>query len=154
MGRAFGFLTALTVMLALLAGASDETVAQTGAAPELTGFKTPTGNIHCMLVPTLPSGESPAVLRCDLQKTDNRPPARPKSCDLEWGKAFEVPLYAVKGARVCAGDTVADEKWPVLPYGAIWQREGFSCLSEQTGLTCFNIRRAGFTLSRAQQSLF
>lgn len=142
---AFGLL-----MLASPMGASR---AQTGSAPEFVGFKTPTGNIHCMLIPAASNAVSPAVLRCDLQKIDNRP-VRPKSCDLEYGQAFEVSLFAVKGERLCAGDTVADEKWPVLPYGGIWQREGFSCLSEQTGLTCFNIKRAGFTLSRSQQAVF
>jgi uncharacterized protein DUF6636 len=43
---------------------------------------------------------------------------------------------------------------PVLAYGDIWQRAGFTCRSEQTGLTCFNAMQHGFGLSRSKQEVF
>ena len=43
---------------------------------------------------------------------------------------------------------------PVLAYGEVWQRGGFTCKSEQTGMTCFNAERRGFSLSRAKQKVF
>jgi hypothetical protein len=43
---------------------------------------------------------------------------------------------------------------PMLAYGEVWQRGGFTCKSEQTGVTCFNADRRGFSLSRAKQEVF
>jgi hypothetical protein len=58
------------------------------------------------------------------------------------------------GTRVCYGDTVLDKTLPVLAYGEVWQRGGFICKSEQTGITCFTANRHGFSLSRAKQEVF
>jgi hypothetical protein len=57
-------------------------------------------------------------------------------------------------ARICHGDTVMDPRLPVLGYGEVWQRGGFTCTSEQTGVTCFNAERRGFSLARARQEVF
>ncbi|WP_284267996.1 hypothetical protein [Bradyrhizobium iriomotense] len=38
-----------------------------------------------------------------------------------------------------------DATLPVT-HGEIWQRAGFTCRSEQTGLTCFNAMQHGFSL--------
>lgn len=63
---------------------------------------------------------------------------------------------SAKGAagRICAGDTVMGPSLPVLAYGEVWQRAGFTCRSEQTGLTCFNAMQRGFSLARAKQEVF
>ena len=37
---------------------------------------------------------------------------------------------------------------------SLWQRAGFTCRSEQTGLTCFNAMQHGFSLARAEQKVF
>ena len=60
-----------------------------------------------------------------------------------------------KGAatRLCHGDTVMDKALPVLGYGEVWQRGGFTCTSEQAGMTCFNADRRGFSLARAKQEV-
>jgi hypothetical protein len=42
----------------------------------------------------------------------------------------------------------------VLAYGEVWQRAGFTCRLEQTGLTCFNAMQHGFSLARAEQKVF
>ena len=57
-------------------------------------------------------------------------------------------------ARLCHGDTVMDGSLPVLGYGEVWQRGGFTCKSEQAGVTCFNTDRRGFSLARAKQEVF
>jgi len=46
-----------------------------------------------------------------------------------------------------------DAALPVLAYGEIWQRAGFTCRSDQTGLTCFNAMLHGFSLARAEQKV-
>ncbi len=120
------------------------------AAIAQEGFRSPTGNIHCQFFAV----DGDATIRCDLGQISNRPPPRPRDCDLEWGQAFEISARATRGARLCYGDTVQDPGLPVLAYGRSWQRGGLTCASEKTGVTCRNARGHGFTLSRAAQSVF
>jgi hypothetical protein len=72
---------------------------------------------------------------------------------------LEAPIVGEFGglgidAGICAGDTVMDPSLPVLAYGEVWQRAGFTCRSEQAGLTCFNAMQRGFSLARARQEMF
>lgn len=97
---------------------------------------------------------TPITLRCDIRETTTAPPARPQWCEFDWGHAFMVSQSETQGERMCVGDTVANDQWPVLAYGGVWQAEGFTCRSEASGLTCFNAFRHGFTLSKASQKLF
>jgi hypothetical protein len=60
-----------------------------------------------------------------------RQPRRPADCDLEWGHAFELASKG-SGTRLCYSDTVIDKALPVLAYGEVWQRGGFTCKSEQS----------------------
>ena len=112
------------------------------------GFLSPSKNIVCAYF----DYDKQNTLRCDIMEATVTA-RRPADCDLEWGKAFEMRS---KGAavRLCYGDTVMDPKMPVLAYGEVWQRGGFTCTAEQTGVTCFNADRRGFSLSRAKQDLF
>lgn len=100
------------------------------------GFLAPSKNIVCQFF----ADNGQGVLRCDIMNMDARP-RRPADCELDWGHAFEI---SAKGAasRICAG-TVMDPLLPVLAYGEVLQRGGFTCQSEQTGLTCFNARCSG-----------
>ena len=108
------------------------------------GFQTPSGNMMCLY-----SGGS---LRCDISKTTNRPPPKPKDCPVDWGNAFELPSKG--GAkRLCYGDTIMGN-YPTLAYGAKWSKNGLTCESEKTGLTCSNQSSNGFSLSKAQQRFF
>jgi len=114
------------------------------------GFRSPTGNIHCQFF----AADGDAVIRCDLRQVSNRSLPRPRNCDLEWGQAFEISGRGTRGAPLCYGDTVQDDRLPVLAYGQHWQGGGLTCISEQSGVTCRNARGHGFTLSRAKQSVF
>jgi hypothetical protein len=114
------------------------------------GFRSPTGNIHCQYF----AGDGDPVIRCDLRQVSKRSLPRPRDCELEWGQAFEIGARARRGEPLCYGDTVQDNRLPVLPYGQSWQRGGLGCLSEQTGVTCRNAGGHGFTLSRAAQRVF
>lgn len=118
--------------------------AQTGP----TGFQSPSKNIACQFF----DYDKQNTLRCDIMEATVTA-RRPSDCDLEWGKAFEMNSKGTAG-RICYGDTVIDKSLPVLAYGEVWQRGGFTCRSEQTGLTCFNAMQHGFSLSRVEQKLF
>lgn len=119
-------------------------------AQDSDAFRSPSNNIHCGYF----TGDGPAVLRCDIRQVSNPQPRRPRDCDLEWGKAFEISSRSRQGARICHGDTVANDGARVLAYGDTWQRGGFSCTSAQSGITCRNANGAGFELARAAQRVF
>jgi hypothetical protein len=51
--------------------------------------------------------------------------------------------------RSCTGDTQIGQTLRVLPYGEVWHAAASSCKSEESGITCFNADRRGFSLSGA-----
>jgi len=131
----------LALLSLIVSGAAN---AQSGSV----GFQSPSKNIACAYF----DYDKQNTLRCDIMEATVTA-RRPADCDLDWGKAFE--MNAKGGAvRLCYGDTVMDPKTPVLAYGEVWQRGGFTCKSEQTGVTCFNADRRGFSLAKAKQELF
>jgi hypothetical protein len=113
-----------------------------------TGFQSPSKNIACQYF----DYDKRNVLRCDIAAMETKP-HRPADCELDYGGAFEMNAKG-PAARICHGDTVMDKALPVLSYGEVWQRGGFTCKSEQSGVTCFNADRRGFSLARAQQEVF
>lgn len=120
-------------------------------AQPLEGFKSPSGNIFCSYAG---AGDGiPASLRCDIMKISNRPPPRPRDCELEYGQAFEITRRS-RGTRLCYGDTIANDQYRVLPYGEVWRNDGFTCFSAESGITCRNDAGGGFELSRARQRVF
>ena len=134
------------ILLALCMMLNAAGAANAQGAP--SGFQAPSKNVACQYF----DHDKQNVLRCDIMEATVTA-RRPANCDLEWGKAFEMHAKG-RSERLCYGDTVMDKALPVLPYGELWQRGGFTCKSEQTGLTCFNADRHGFSLSRAKQEMF
>ena len=122
------------------------TAAHAQTAP--TGFQSPSKNIACQYF----DYDKQNSLRCDIAAMDTNP-RPPADCDLDYGHAFEMNAKG-PAARICYGDTALDPTLPVLAYGEVWQRGGFTCKSEQTGITCFNADRHGFSLARAKQEKF
>lgn len=108
------------------------------------GFLTPSKNIACQFFSD--SGQS--VLRCDIMNMDARL-RRPADCELDYGRAFEMSAKGAPG-RICAGDTVMDPSLPMLAYGEVWQRAGFTCRSEQTGADVFQHDAAGIFAGEGQ----
>jgi len=115
------------------------------AAHAQDSFQTPSKNIACALYEN--------VLRCDLKESTAKLPPRPQDCELDWGNFFTMGLKGA-AARACAGDTIFGPNDLVLDYGKTWERGGFRCSSEMTGLTCTNQDKRGWTLKKAEQKLF
>jgi hypothetical protein len=133
-------LLATVALAGLLAAAM--TAASAARPAQLTGFWSPSRNIVCGYLPA--EGGSQAFLRCDI-RSGLRPKPR-AACDLDW---TGVSLAARTAARpTCAGDTVADPRFPVLPYGRAWRRGGFVCFSETIGVACLSPAGHGLFLSR------
>lgn len=127
-------------LLLLAAGAS---------AQNPIGFQSPSKNVACIYF----EYDGHKALRCDIGEMNSRPPPKPASCDLDWGHSFQVESRGAAGSS-CTGDTQLGQPLPVLAYGEVWQRSGITCTSEQTGVTCFNADRRGFSLSRAKPEVF
>lgn len=154
MSRPLSILLAVSCLIAVTSIARAESPGEQGELGEpvttnvLGSFQTPSKNIACQFF----TDNGQGVLRCDVMNLETRP-RRPADCELEWGNAFEMSAKGAAG-RICAGDTIMDPSLPVLAYGEVWQRAGFTCRSEQTGLTCFNAMQRGFSLARAEQKVF
>jgi hypothetical protein len=119
------------------------------AGAGITGFQTPSGNIFCAYV----SFENLRELRCDISRTTNAPPPKPKSCEHDWGYAFGLSPRG-KGHRICVSDTPMDPSFKKLAYGRTWKRGPFTCRSRTAHLRCTNTRGHGFQLNRSKQTLF
>lgn len=133
-------------------GGDDAPVAQQatgGAAPaagaptDLVMFRSPSANIGCSL--------SVEGARCDIAQKSWRPPAKPDSCQGDWGAGLRV---GPSGAEVvCATDTVLGEG-ETLAYGQSQQRGDFRCISSREGMRCENAGGQGFTIARAAFTTF
>jgi hypothetical protein len=105
-------------------------------------FQMPSKNIGCT--------EGEDVLVCDVLSGLSPEPDR--QCELDW-TGMEMERLGPAQPR-CAGDTAYVQSAPVLEYGEAWQRNGFLCVSKDTGLDCTNEDSHGFTLSREQWAQF
>lgn len=122
--------------------------ASSALADDMLFFRSPTGNIACMVA----TGEF-AGARCDLlelTKTFRKPPA---DCELEWGSSFSVDAQG-KGYVGCVGDAVVSPDAFTLDYGKSITLGAFTCTSETTGMTCTNGQGHGFSVAKAKQRVF
>ena len=112
----------------------------------LTEFRSPTGNIICLLDPD-------RGVDCEVLEHNFSPPPREPSCDLDWGDRFYVG--PVGAGFVCYGDTLRDASRTVLAYGEITRVGAYECASSRDGVRCLNREhRKGFEVSRARYELF
>jgi hypothetical protein len=116
-----------------------------GPAGAATFFKTPSGNIGCVI--------STSLARCDIRVKAWKPPPPPASCPVDWGNGLEVDRRGT-GRFTCAGDTVLGGK-RVLGYRKSIRRGRFRCTSRRNGVTCLNVRNEhGFMLARRKARWF
>jgi hypothetical protein len=108
-------------------------------------FKTPSKNIYC--------SADESYLRCQMLEIKAKIPPKPTDCNLDWGYSFGMEAKG-KAGRSCYGDTIVDPNYPVLDYGKTWRSNGFTCVSQKSGLTCTNKDKKGWRLSVTQQKLF
>jgi hypothetical protein len=102
-------------------------------------FQMPSKNIGCGYL----SGQGPALLRCDVRS--GLKPEPKGRCELDW---TGISMGGGAARPTCAGDTVFTPGAPVLAYGRVWKRSGFTCLSSRIGLSCANRVGHGFFLAK------
>jgi len=112
-----------------VAASAPTTPAAATAVLHLATFRSPTGNIGCVLL----DGDA----RCDIERRSWSPPPRPASCPtiVDFGQGLQMQATGAP-QFVCAGDTARDPASPPLPYGRATRVGPFECVSRTTGMTC------------------
>lgn len=109
-------------------------------------FKSPSGNITCILDSTL--------VQCDISDYTFTPPPPPECAQhIKWGNRFTLSP-GKPGAVTCHGDTTEVPGEPTLDYGKTISAGTLTCLSEQSGVRCtdtaskhfFRVSRDSFEL--------
>jgi hypothetical protein len=92
----------------------------------LEHFRTPSGNIGCVL--------SGGGARCDIRKRDWAPLPRPASCskEVDYGQGLQV-AHGGQASFVCAGDTALEPGLAALSYGTAARVGGSECISRSDG---------------------
>ena len=134
------------------------TSAQTQTDQGQQYFKSPSGNIACAFGDG--SENFPDHVRCDIYKftpsyevpdeLKNDPIFTCKSP--EEMHSFWVSTNDVPAGFFCPTDALDDSA--VLNYGDSISKDGITCNSEKTGMTCTNSSGHGFSLSKAKQKVF
>lgn len=132
----------LTAGLVVLAGW--QACAQ--AAPTITAFQSPSGNVHCMI----DTGAEPAAIAsCELRTYTGEAPAKPADCELDWVPGASLDTRGRVGVFACQGDTLQSPDSEKLAYGSSITRGAITCRSATTGITCTLGSGRGFQVSRA-----
>jgi hypothetical protein len=146
--------------LVLLIGTCALVSATVAAASTIPGFRSPSGNISCLFIPSTPldsgSGRTPATLLCtiahaDYSKTLQARCLGPTGAGVDW-HGFLLPA-ARKGTVSCSGGALYNPakqrpSYITLAYGKTWRHKMFSCTSAITGVNCSNPSGHGMFISR------
>jgi hypothetical protein len=126
---------------------SEEEAAEPQRIIHLEHFRTPSGNIGCVL--------SEGGARCDIRKRDWKPLPRPASCpqQVDYGQGLQV-AHGGQASFVCAGDTALETGLASLSYGTAARVGGSECISRDDGVTCVNQAGHGFFISVQSYQVF
>ena len=127
----------MRLRLALAAAAVAVVALPAPASAAFRQFIMPSRNIAC--------GGDGTFLRCDILHHAWKAPAKPRSCEFDWGGAIGM----TRRGRVkfqCVSDSMFNDH--VLKYGRTWRNGRFTCTSRRSGLRCTNAAHHGFKVSR------
>jgi hypothetical protein len=126
---------------------SEEEAAQPKRITHLRHFRTPSGNIGCVMF----GGGA----RCDIRKRDWKPLPRPASCsrEVDYGQGLQI-AHRGQASFVCAGDTALEPGLASLSYGTASRVGGSECISRSDGVTCVNQAGHGFFISVQSYQVF
>ncbi|MEV6771883.1 DUF6636 domain-containing protein [Nocardia sp. NPDC051030] len=131
------------VSIAALVGASVFTQAVGQAQGPSTSFRTPTGNIGCLV--------SDGMAACEIYNYSYSAPVKPADCYGAWGDRITVESGGTQFH--CHGDRMVEATAPVLDYGSRASIGQFSCLSTVDYVECagpghsFRVARTFYTTS-------
>jgi hypothetical protein len=124
-----------------------EEEAQPSRILHLEHFRTPSGNIGCVMFD--------GGARCDIRKRDWAPLPRPATCskEVDYGQGLQV-AHRGQASFVCAGDTALEPGLASLSYGTASRVGGSECISRSDGVTCVNQTGHGFFVSVQSYQVF
>jgi hypothetical protein len=148
-------LSAAAIVFAPAVALSDEV--------EFDYFSSPTKNINCIYENS--RGNIKIIqVRCDIMHF--KPTLKLKAieteqtieifghCTKDKMRAFVIDLDSVATNVFCPSDAPIASNQSIIPYNSSWQKNGFICVSQTSGMRCQNNLGHGFFLSRNQQSIF
>jgi len=122
-----------------------------GATLTLPGFRSPSGNISCLLI-----NQAPGVLLCNPARADYRARLQahcigPNGGGVDW-HGFILAANR-KGAINCSGGILYNPskqrpRYVSLAYGKSWRQGPFICVSQIVGVTCRSRAWHGLFVSR------
>ena len=122
----------------------------------LPGFKSPSGNISCFVVPGRPSVLRCQIVHADYAKSLQASCMKPDGSGVDW-HGFELPGTG-RGAVTCTSGILYNPddhpRYVTLAYGHTWRLGVFTCRSRVTGVTCTNRRGHGLFISRQTYRTF
>lgn len=147
-------------ILLVLGAAALASAGVAGSATRLPGFRSPSGNISCLFIPSAPlesgTARTPATILCKLAHADYAKALQarcmgPTGAGVDW-HGFLLPA-ARKGAVNCSGGILYNPatqhpSYVTLAYGQVWRQKMFSCTSKVTGVNCSNSSGHGLFISR------
>jgi len=138
-------------VLLVALGAALAAAGVAGAVTKLPGFRSPSGNISCLLVPGPPRNVQCQIAHADYAKTLQARCLGPSGAGVDW---HGFTLTATRPATLaCSGGilynpTTQRPGYVTLPYGRSWRQGVFTCLSRVTGVTCTSRAGHGVFISR------
>src|SRR6266536_4516719 len=137
----------LPVLCGLALAASGPAAAKT----PLPGFRSPSGNIKCLLLSRPPGNLLCSIGHADYAKTLQARCMRPNGSGVDW-HGFLLTATG-RGEVNCAGGILYNPdtqrpRYVTLRYGKSWKRDAFTCTSRVTGVTCRNRRGHAIFVSR------
>jgi hypothetical protein len=129
-------------------------IAAPASAATLPGFRSPSGNISCLFIPS--ASGAPATILCKLAHSDYAKALQARcmgstGAGVDW-HGFLLPA-ARKGTVICSGGilynpTTQHPSYITLAYGKTWRQKMFSCTSQVNGVNCSNPHGHGMFISR------
>ena len=142
--------------------------------PEIVAFQSPSKNIFCIFS-NAGENSSGAEISCEINqftpsfdkayaatRSEEECVAGGCGCEPKGLKRYQISANSPAGQNFCPAfdlydpvdGSIAAKDIITLAYGSAFQKNGLSCLSEQTGVTCKNPAGHGFSLSKAKQQVF
>ena len=137
-------------------------VAVASAATQPTGFRSPSGNISCLFVPSTHDDTGhllPAQLLCSIERSayDATLQDRCLNTNGQVGAGVDWHGFSLgatrRGSVVCSGGilynpNLVKPSYVTLNYGATMRRGEITCRSQRTGVSCHNGSGHGLFVSR------
>jgi hypothetical protein len=144
----------VVIVTTLLSIADFLTIANAEEQSESIAFQTPSGNIGCEFSKDIyPSGRREIEVLCETKGNAGKVPPPPKDCQVDWRPVASLSPHGKGELWRCYGSLVLP-RGQILQYGSKLSFHGITCTSRRTGLTCINLDKRGWEISKERRRSF